>query len=199
MSYKCLIVLPFIFLGAFAQGKYRTAVSLDKVLELTHSQDLAFKDRGLVFGYDTLQSCLYADSDVSVLRHYCFPDKKRPARAITLVSRQFGMIYLYEEDQGSVIRREVMIESFPEDLTAIDEGPYRDWSVADWNLIYKNLYYSPQAACWSTNYSQYKKRAESACYGANINDFSDWSQETMSLVQDPVSWNLMFQKLEKKL
>ena len=49
-----------------------------------------------------------------VIKNYCYPKKRYIARSFTLISKEFGMVELYEEDFDFIIQRKVTLDEFPE-------------------------------------------------------------------------------------
>ena len=180
----------------WAQSSF-TAVPFAQVIEETLSQEVEFRDQAMVFGYYSIQSCLYSGVEVSVLQHYCFPKRNYPARSFTLISKTFGVVYLYEEDLGPIVERRVVIRVFPEDFNAHVAGPIDQWMIEDWNKVYSHFYNQPNVACWSTNYSRYQQGPDSRCTNGDIADFKSWSDETMALTADPKQWDQVFELLNR--
>ncbi|MCB0385151.1 MAG: hypothetical protein KDD43_07140 [Bdellovibrionales bacterium] len=174
-----------------------TAYPVSEVVQDTLSAPVELKDQAMVFGYYSIQSCLYANKDVTVIRHYCYPAKSYPARSYTLFSKKWGVVHFYEEDLGNVIKREILIEVFPEDFNQYVTGDFSDWRIEDWNKVYEYFYKAPNSACWSTNYSQYTEQPESRCYQDDIDNYRHWSKESMALVSDPSRWDQMMSELRE--
>ncbi|MCB0367813.1 MAG: hypothetical protein H6624_14905 [Bdellovibrionaceae bacterium] len=190
------VVATILSLSAWGQSRL-TAYPVEEVLNDTLATSVEFKDQAMVFGYYSIQSCLYANKDVTVIRHYCYPAKSYPARSYTMFSKKWGVIHFYEEDLGNVIKREVLIEVFPEDFNQYVTGDFSSWRIEDWNKVYEYFYKAPNAACWSTNYSQYTQQPESRCYRDDIDNYRHWSVESMDLVSDPAQWDLILGELRK--
>lgn len=190
--------LVFSLCACFSSlAKSPSAILISDVLAELNSAPLSFADRDLVFGYFSLESCLYTQNSASVLRHYCFPRGKYPARAMTLIGPKFGVVYIYEEVEGPMVRREIAIDIFPEHLADFSDGPYGHWMIRDWNKAFGYFSDYSMGSCWSTNFSSNHNSAESDCYLLRIADYKDWSKETMDLVNDPKAWNILWEQLEK--
>ncbi|MCC7404618.1 MAG: hypothetical protein IT288_09505 [Bdellovibrionales bacterium] len=191
-----LLVTAWMGFFAFVIGaQARTAVPVAEVIRQMAAQSLPRQDQALVFGYDSLQSCLYSNDHLSVFRHYCYPVGSYPARAYTVISPELGAIYFYEEDLGDTVLREIAIEIFPDDLPLYGEESFAGWKIKDWNGLFSFFYDAQNAACWATNYSRYTKQPEARCYQDDISNYPAWSQEAMAIVSDVNAWNQILETL----
>ncbi len=178
-------------------AKSPSAILISNVLTELNSAPFSFVDRDLVVGYFSLQSCLYTHSSASILKHYCYPKAKHPARSMTLIGPKFGVVYVYEEIEGPFIRKEIAIDTFPEHLSEFSGGPYSHWMIRDWNKAFKYFSENSKGSCWSTNFSSNHNSPESDCYLLKITDYMEWSKETMGLVNNLRSWDLLWEQIEK--
>lgn len=180
-------------------AKGPSAILISDVLTELNSAPFSYVERDLVFGYFGLQSCLHTQDSVSVLRHYCYPKAKYPARSMTLVGPKFGVVYVYEEIEGPFVRKEIAIDIFPEHLALFSGGSYRHWLIRDWNKAFKYFSENSMGSCWTTNFSSNHNSPESDCYLLEISDFIEWSKETMDLVNNSRSWDLLWEQLERNV
>lgn len=192
---KSLVIALMGFFALVNGAQARTAVPVADVVHQLAAQPLLRQDQALVFGYDSLQSCLYSNDKISVLRHYCYPAGSYPARAYTVISPDFGMVYFYEEDLGDTILREIAIDIFPDDLPLYGEDSFAGWKIKDWNGLLAFFYDAQNAACWATNYSRYSHQPEARCYQDDISNYPAWSQEAMAIVSDVDAWNKILETL----
>lgn len=194
------IVLGALFsLSAGAQTL--EAKPMNEILDAISKADFHYVDRGMVFGFDTIQSCTYVSEDITIVKNYCYPVKKYPARGYTIISAKFGMIDLYEERIDSLLKRDIQITQFPEIL-----GPYLSMPIPDHNTesvsgIIAKMYPKFYPACWSTSFSNYSETNEANCTVSTdyVQGFDAWAKETQTILLDESSWLELVKAIDGKL
>lgn len=197
-----LLLLPLIiFITSMSAKAELEATSFQQLRSIIERTQFNYKETGKVFGFVSTQSCLFTAPGIAIFRNYCFPVRNYPAQGYTIISREFGVIDLYEEEMSAnLLKRDIRITQFPSLL-----APYLD--VAPEHLGLKGLsstlekmHYNYFPACWSTNYSHYLETPEANCTKklADIIGFSQWERETQTLLNDEVSWKELMKELKGK-
>lgn len=192
------IILVLGFAGkSFAQNL--EAKPLDLLVQQLESSKFTFKESGLAQGFFSIHSCLYISEEFAVLKNYCVPKKKYPAKGYTIFSKKFGIIDLYQEQLTGVIQRDVRISVFPENLYQVMKSPTSSYRIKSLNAVSEHFYKLRGPACWSTNFSRYTEQAEYQCNVGldTVSGFFDWAEETQALAGNEAQWNALFNKLER--
>jgi len=185
-------------------------ISLAQELETTSIQDLVYeietsdfhyKERGMIFGFSTIQSCLYVSENIAIIKNYCFPAKKYPARGMTIISKKHGMIDLYEEQLQGALKRDIQITEFPKVIAPYLSTVFPEMTVNGLSSMIEKLYNQHNPACWSTNFSYYAEGPEANCYPgtSNVLNFERWSEETQTITNDLKSWHALMDTINGKL
>jgi hypothetical protein len=185
-------------------------ISLAQKLEATSIQDLVYeiessvfqyKGRGMIFGFSSIQSCLYVSENITIIKNYCFPAKKYPARGMTILSKKFGMIDLYEEQLQAALKRDIQITEFPEIIGPYLSTPFPEMTINGLSSMIEKLYNQFNPACWSTNHSYYQEAPEATCHpgSSNVVNFDSWSEETQAITNDLKSWHALMDTINEKL
>ncbi|MFP5385606.1 MAG: hypothetical protein ACLGHN_05965 [Bacteriovoracia bacterium] len=177
------------------------AKSFIRLLELIDKSEFTYKERGMVFGYNTIQSCLFVSQDLVIFKNYCFPQRDYPARGYTIISAEYGMIDLYEEKFPTVLKRDIIITEFPEILRPYLTTPFPVATLSGLSDMMEKMYHRYYPACWSTNFSFYSETAEAACTvsSSQVSEFENWKNETQEMVLDVDKWALVLDSIESKL
>ena len=176
------------------------AKSVAAMLTAIEGTTLVYKETGKMFGFDSIESCLFVSADFIVLKNYCFPKKDYPAKGYTIISSKFGMIDLYDEDFGNEIRKhDIQITTFPEPMQQYLKAPLTEATVESLNAIIKDIYYKFGAACWSTNFDYNTHEPVANCNVKGVTDFDVWAAETQAITNDKKAWNDLYDKVEAKL
>jgi hypothetical protein len=184
-----------LFLSLPIQAEGLTAIPFRQVLSTAVEESYSFRGRGLLFGYFSTESCLWVSKTVLLVEHYCHPKRNYPARAITLWSRKFGQVYLYEEKLSQLNKHDITLGQFPGYLQAYFPRDLRNLSISDLNGIMEKLYQARNPACWSTNYDRYSGQPGQNCFGTEIQRFPAWAADAGWLVGNPEEWNASFRAL----
>lgn len=198
MKTKLLVLM--LCLAPLARAENLTAVPFKDVVARMESTEFAYAGRGLAFGFSSIQSCAWASADFLVLQHYCHPKRDYPARSFELWSKEFGIVQVYEEILADgVVKRDIRINEFPENAAPAFPDDFRVLDMEGISLIGEKLYHRWNPACWSTNFDQNARAPEVACYQTEISRFPGWAIETQGIVNDVRAWDLLWQRLNRKI
>lgn len=199
---KKLIIALVTLLSLNVSAQTLEAKSVAALIADIQNTKFTYKETGMVFGFNTISSCLYLSQDIAIFKNYCFPAKEYPAKGFTIISKKYGMIDLYQEIvTDELLKRDIQITQFPEIL-----APYLTTSIPDQNLrglssMIEKMHYRYNPGCWSTNFSFYTESADANCTVpvSNVADFEAWSLETQSIVYDLTSWNELMKAVETSI
>ena len=199
---KKLILITLVSLttlsSAFAQRL--EAKSLRAMLKEVMETEFTFKERGMVFGFDTIQSCFFVAEDIAVFKNYCFPKKEYPAKGYTIISKKYGMIDIYQEALPQIQKRDFQITQFPEILAPYLTTNPEDQTLEGMSAIIAKMHYQYLPACWSSNFSWYTEGVNTACNVPleSVENFEAWQMEAEAIETDSTRWNSMIKDLEAK-
>lgn len=196
-----LILLSFSTLAVASAPKLE-APSMRKLLAKIEATNFSYQERGMVFGYRTIQSCMYVGQDLVIIKNYCYPVKQYPARGFTIISPDMGMIDLYEEVLPSqIVKRDFQITQFPEILAPHLRQPFPSSTLEEMSLMIAKLYHQFNPACWSSNYSFSTEEPVASCTVATeeVQSFKEWAQETQEMTADLNEWYAIMDMLNSKL
>lgn len=194
---KVFLTLMLASLSSFAV--VYEAKPLGELTELISATSFEHKEDGLIFGFFSIQSCLFVSEEVAILKNYCLPVNDYPAKGYTIISPRYGIIDLYQENLNSVLKRDILISTFPDVLKIYLAPPLNTSTIASLNEILEKLYKSNDPACWSTNFSNSTGEAIAKCSVENVLNFDLWAQETQSLTGDLNAWKNLLDGIESKL
>ncbi len=140
--------------------------------------------------------------DIIIFKNYCYPAKKYPARGYTIITRESGIVELYEEElPGAPLHRSIVIEEFPVFLTPYLQDSLPTYSLSDLDGIMRELYPRYNPGCWSTNFSKYTEAADFNCNQGldNVLNGRTWAAETQAIVNDEAAWFALMDAVEAKL
>ncbi len=195
------LITSFIFcFSIHTNAQPLQAQSILALLNTIETTRFEFKEKGLVFGYNSIHSCLYIGKDIVILKHYCYPEKNYPAKGYKVISGQFGVIDLYEEQlPNGANKRDILISTFGEDLKDYLSFDLDSSNVQNLNTLIEKLYYKNTPACWSSNYSFYTQQPEVTCRAENVQNFELWSKETQVITGNKQIWQQMLRKIDSAL
>ncbi len=195
------ITLALMFtLSAWAEGL--TAKSVKELLQKIDASTFTYKETGKVFGYVSTQSCLFSTDSMVIFRNYCFPVRDYPAKGYTVISPEYGMINIYQEDYGQGhITHKITIVDFPEILKDHLPRSLPQSTLGELSAMIEELYRQYNPGCWSTNYSPYTLGPEADCTisRSDVSGFDAWATETQELTMDEAQWQGIHSILQKKL
>ncbi len=200
---KKLILLATLVLSTVAVShaqilEARNVTDLQKSLK---NEKFTYKGKGMIFGFETIESCLYTSQNFAIFKNYCFPAEPYPARGYTIISRQFGIVDLYSEDLTGVVKRDIRISEFPALLAPYLSAPLPESSVSGLSDILRKLYEVYNPACWSTNFDQYTQRPDVGCTvpSDRIENYSNWESESQWIVGDENIYADLMDSVEKAI
>lgn len=197
---KKLLSITLLFLTFTSKAESLEAKSVVDLIRTIQESRFEFKERGKIFGFNSTQSCLWTSKEVAIFKNYCFPVRNYPARGYTIISKEFGMIDLYEEKLPGILKRDIQITQFPEILAPFLSTPVREATLKGLSSLIEKMHHNYFPGCWSTNFSQYSETNEALCSsGATVMNFEPWAAETQDIVMDEASWMDLMKAVESKL
>jgi hypothetical protein len=189
MKYIITTIVMLFTLNVKAQLRLE-AKAFAELRSQIEATTFTYKETGKMFGFDTTQSCMFKGQDLVVFRNYCFPVRAYPAQGYTIISKEFGIIELYEENLGSVLKRDIHISEFASILSPYLEGISPDMNLAGYSSIIEKMYRNTNPGCWSTNYSYYIQTPDANCSinTGNVFGFDQWAQDSQVLLNNESEW-----------
>lgn len=194
-----ILVSGIVFSALPALAVVLEAKPVEELIRLIERSKFSHKEDGLIFGFVSTQSCLYVSDNVVILKNYCLPARDYPAKGYTIISAEFGIIDLYQEELEAGLKRDVQITAFPDILKDYLGTPMLDSKIQGLNEIIEKLYYQNDAACWSTNASYSTGLPVVECSSENVVNFETWAAETQSLTGDLHAWKKLIESVEAAL
>lgn len=196
---KVLLFALSVSLPAWSQTELE-AKSFPELLKKIDEATFAYTETGKMFGFVSTESCMYVSQEVVVFRNYCYPVRNYPAQGYTIITKEFGVIELYEEDGGSVLKRDITITHFPSHVAPMLNSPLPALALKDYSLILEKLYPRYLPGCWSTNHSFYTERKDVNCSTdiTTVIGFNQWAQETQFIVGEEDQWKSLMKSLNEK-
>lgn len=193
------LLLALSFSVAHAQSELE-AKSVPALLKQIEETTFTYVETGKMFGFVSTQSCMFESADIIVFRNYCFPVRAYPAQGYTIISKEFGVIELYEETMDSVLKRDIQISQFPAILAPYVNSPLPDLGLNDYSLMFEKMYQRYFPGCWSTNYSFYTETKDANCSKPTdgVIGFAQWAQETQDIVNDEAAWRTLIKAMNTK-
>jgi hypothetical protein len=198
---KFFVALSF-FIVSFTHAQVYEARSFGELFNRIQRAEFKYKETGKLFGFNSIQSCLFISDDIVIFKNYCYPVRKYPARGYTIITRESGIVDLYEEKiQGYPLIRDIGIEEFPVFLTPYLQESLPTYSLSDLDGIMRELYPRSNPGCWSTNFSKYTEAADVNCNQGlqNVTNGVAWAEETQTIVNDEPAWLALIDAIEAKL
>jgi hypothetical protein len=194
------IILGSLF-SLTAAAQTLEAKPFQELVDAVSAADFRYVDRGMVFGFDTIQSCLYVSEEIVIVKNYCYPVKKYPARGYTIMSAKFGMIDLYEERIDDLLKRDIQLTQFPENLAPYLSTSIPEQKIASVSGIIEKMYRRFLPACWSTSHSFYTEAPDANCTVStdNVQGFDAWANETQDILLDETTWLELVKAIDGKL
>lgn len=167
---------------------------IQTILDDLENEKFLFIGQGVLYGYGTTSSCLYASEKILLVEHYC-DAPHTPARSITLWSLKFGMVQLYGERFSNFDYRTIRLNEFATYLGYVFPDNARSLTVDRVNEMMRILYEQKNPACWSSNADFSTAGSLANCLKADAQLFEPWFKETQGIVNSPLRWNKVYLKL----
>lgn len=201
---KIILITLFSIFTTQAHAYVLEAKGVKDLINTIAQTTFTYKERGTIFGYVTTQSCLYVSKDIAILKNYCYPEKKYPAKSFTVISPKYGMIDFYQEDfgNGSVIKHDITITTFPDILKDYFTAELSTETVSRINVNMEKIYYNYFPACWSTNSTYSEGTPDFGCLDASVDNvigLQKWIDETQAITGNEGEWNKLFQTIEESI
>ncbi len=171
------------------------------LMQTIDSLTFSHVDTAMVFGFNSIKSCLHVNSEMLVIKNYCFPKRNYPAKGYTIISPKFGIVELYQEDLSETIqKRDVSYDVFSHDLRLNLKGELSSVRIVDINKLFELFYKKNPASCWSTNFSFYTEKPEYACNHKSVGviGFAEWANETQVITGNAKQWKELINYMENK-
>ncbi len=199
---KTIILLSVLLFTTLTQAQVYDARPFGELFDRIQKAEFTYKETGMIFGFVSIKSCLFVSDDIVIFKNYCYPVKKYPARGYTIISRESGIVDLYEEVlPGAPLHRQIVIEEFPVFTAPYLQESLPTYTLSDLDGIMRELYPRYNPGCWSTNFSKYTQAPEFNCNQGleNVVNGMAWAQETQEIVNDEASWFALMDAIEAKL
>ncbi len=198
-NFIATLLLALSFSVAHAQSELE-AKSFPNLVKQIEQTTFTYVETGKMFGFVSTQSCMFESADLIVFRNYCFPVRVYPAQGYTIVSKEFGVIDLYEENMDGFLKRDINISQFPAILAPYLNSPLPDLGMNDYSLMFEKMYQHYFPGCWSTNFSYYTETMDANCSKPteSVIGFAQWAQETQAIVNNEVEWRALIKALNAK-
>lgn len=198
---KTILILTVLLFSTLSQAQILEAKSIPELVEKISKTDFTYKETGKIFGFNSIQSCLFVSEEIIIFKNYCYPVRNYPARGYTIISRQWGITKLYEEKVPGVLIRDIGIDEFPVFMEPYLQINLPDYSLADLSGILEELYPRYNPGCWSTNFSKYTETNDVNCSlpQGNVVSYAQWATETQAIVNDEKAWHELMDTVESRL
>lgn len=198
---KTLLLLAISLNSLMAYGQGFEIQPFAELVSEIENADFTYKGTGLLFGFSSIKSCMYASKNIVLFKNYCSQRNNFPARGYTIISAKFGMIDIYEEKIDAIIKRDITQTEFSQNLAPYLTMPLPTATLDGLNEIMETLYSQYNPGCWSTNWSHYSRLPEASCSPAagDVVGLKPWTQETQVLTGSDEEWNGLFQTIENQI
>ncbi len=198
---KLIIALSF-FIVSLTQAQVLEARPFGELFDRIQKAEFEYKETGKIFGFNSIQSCLFVSDDIVIFKNYCFPVRNYPARGYTIISRESGIVDLYQEKmEGYPLIRKIGIEEFPIFMVPYLQESLPTYTLSDLDGIIRELYPRFNPGCWSTNFSKYTEIPDANCTVdlQRVVNGETWANETQKIVNDEAAWFALIDAVEAKL
>ncbi len=195
----CFVTLAFSQMSFAAQrANFAPDFSIEELTQTIEANRFVLKEKAILSGYFSTQSCVWVSENMIVLEHYCSKEAKYPAKSLSVWSKKFGWIQFYEEDLGANLERDIRLNEFadtfathlPDDMTTL--------TVAEINSIIDTVYPEYNPACWSTNFDRNTELPQSACYRTEVEEHRMWLEEAQNIVNTP-AWSDYWNRIKQQI
>lgn len=199
---KTTLLFIVLLLPTFTFAQVLEARPFADLIEKIRATEFTYKETGKIFGFVSTQSCLHLSEDIAIFKNYCYPVRKYPARGYTIITREWGIVELYEEQLTDEIEvRQITLDEFPVYLVPYLGEYLPSYTLRDLSDMIAELYPRYNAGCWSTNFSKYTETNDVNCTvnPENVMNFGPWAEETQKITLDKEAWYALFDEIEAKL
>lgn len=192
-----IIYVGVFFLGlqAFAETE---VISPKKLLKEVLASKFTYVETGRIHGFHSIDSCLFTSERFVLVRNYCRPAKNYPAKGFLLISPEYGIFELYEENEEGQQFRNLRILTFEKELGTMLSLPMSSMNIEKTNTVKTHFYKANGRACWSTNLSRYTMAPEAGCIYEDIERFPAWKKESQKFVMNAKTWKKAMKRLLAK-
>ena len=164
------------------------------------SSEFQLKGKGKIFGYESTESCLYLSNDIAIIKNYCSQNKNYPAKSFIILSQDFGIIELYEERLSYLVKKDIRLLGFQENLKKELNSGFSEGSLSSMSNVIEKIYTNHLPGCWSTNFDKMLRGSESKCSKSlSVSNFETWSEETQDIVDSEKGWDQLVDTIATKL
>lgn len=198
---KKLITLLFASLLSFsASAQVLEAKPFAGLFDEIQKAEFKYVGRGLIFGFVSIQSCLYVSEEIAIIKNYCYPARPYIARGHTIISAKYGMVELYEEKVGELFDRTITLVQFPEIMAPYMTRAIPDYTIASVSDMIEKMYENYYPGCWSTNMDMETGEPVANCTVPleRVQGYEAWAAGTQALVVDRPLWMEMMKAMELK-
>ncbi len=191
MKNTLFITLASLLLSTASYATTLEAKPVADLLETVQATQINYKETGMVSGFHSIKSCVYTSDQLIVIKNYCFPKRKYPAKGYTIISPKFGIIDFYQEQLSpTILKRDIRISQFPDVLKDYIPENLASMSLAEINPIFDKLQAKYNPACWSTNFSQYTETPDANCSknAVDVVGLDEWVTESQNLTNTENIW-----------
>lgn len=199
---KTILLLITVLFTTLTHAQVYDARPFGELFDRVQKAEFTYKETGLLFGFNSIKSCLFVSEEIIIMKNYCYPARKYPARGYTIISRESGMIELYEEDlPGLALHRSIGIQEFPVFMIPYLQESLPTYTFSDVDGFIRELYPRFHPGCWSTNFSKYTEAPDFNCNQGleNVVNGMGWAEETQAIVNDEAAWFALLDAVEAKL
>jgi hypothetical protein len=175
--------------------------SFSSLMKAIQSTTFTYKETGKLPGYETTKSCMHISDTMVIFKNYCSPAGNYPVKGYTIISREFGVVDLYEEDLETVLKRDILQTQFSVVLEGNLPATFPNSSLKDLNLMLKTMHDQYLPSCWSTNLSFYTEAPDTNCNidVAKVQGYEAWKNETQTFLGSEVDWIALMKAIDQKL
>lgn len=192
-----LIVFGLLSINAQA-ATYEAKPVKDLMTEIKTTR-FKYSETGMAYGFDSIKSCVYTSENMIVVKNYCSPKAKYPAKGYTIISKKFGLVEFYQEQlTPEILKRDIRIDAFPETIAPFVKASLAKQKLPAINNFLETMNNMINPGCWSTNFSFYTEGKDANCYKTDITEYPAWADETQDILNDLKSWSEIIADMEKK-
>lgn len=191
-----LLVTVFSFqIQANSLKSYYGYKDMSEILHILNGEKFLFKGRKILSGYNSTQSCAYVSDKAIIVENYCYPVRNYPARSLTLISLEFGVVELYEETGGMDVRS-ITQSTFPEDVQKVFPKSFQHITIDELDIMLETLYRQYNPACWAIKRDQPSPVEGFNCFKVPRDDYAAWLDSLMGYVLNKNLWDALYVDLK---